>query len=174
MVKHNLKMLQTFSQPQHTFKYLVSGKQRQRQRHLQVSGERRTKIKTNTPNIGIAFKLVCILINLPIKAVSMYWAELNPGVRLYHLIMVSFDLIWKLLVASVENDFDEQRLKDISGPHNSSGKELLAELTLLIYAKQAQWIRANWGKTCPNIEAEAARACWACRQVREACKTNFR
>ena len=96
----------------------------------------------------------------------MYWAELNPGVRLYHLIMVSyFDLIWKLQVASVENDFDEQRLKDISGPHNSSGKELLAELTLLIYAKQAQWIRANWGKTCPNIEAEAARACWACRQV---------
>ena len=59
----------------------------------------------------------------------MYWAELNPGVRLYHLIMVSFDIIWKLLVASVENDFDEQRLKDISGPHNSSGKELLAELT---------------------------------------------
>ena len=116
-------------------------------------------------SIGIAFKLVCILINLPIKAVSMYWAELNPGVRLYHLIMVSFDLIWKLLVASVENDFDEQRLKDISGPHNSSGKELLAELTLLSYAKQAQWIRANWGKTCPNIEAEAARACWACRQV---------
>ena len=59
----------------------------------------------------------------------MFWAELNPGVRLYHLIMVSFDLIWKLLVASVESDFDEQRLKDISGPHNSSGKELLAELT---------------------------------------------
>ena len=59
----------------------------------------------------------------------MYWAELNPGVRLYHLIMVSFDLIWKLLVASVESDFDEQRLKDISGPHKSSGKELLAELT---------------------------------------------
>jgi len=70
VVKHNLKMLQTFSQPQHTFKYL---------------------------------------------AVSMHWAELNPGVRLYHLIM-------------------------------------------------AQWIRANWGKTCPNIEAEASRACWACRQ----------
>ena len=59
----------------------------------------------------------------------MYWAELNPGVRLYHLIMVSFDIIWKLLVASVENDFDEQRLKDISGPRKGSGKELLAELT---------------------------------------------
>ena len=90
-----------------TLKCLVKGRKTKIKTPLR-SGERRTKIKTNTLSIGIAFKLVCILINLPIKAVSMYWAELNPGVRLYHLIMVSFDLIWKFLVASVENDAKAQ------------------------------------------------------------------
>ena len=33
------------------------------------------------------------------KAVSMHWAELNPGVRLYHLIMVIYQTFKSLQVS---------------------------------------------------------------------------
>ena len=113
IVKHNLKMLQTFSQPQHTFKYLVRGKtfctaltsksnQSYTGRAGYVNALGRAESRSET---------------LSLDHGGIFWLKIWSDNKCAHL------------------------------------------------SEQAQWIRANWGKTCPNIEAEAARICWACRQV---------